>query len=54
MAPIIPMPHLPLIEVLRTAQEAGMYLITNGIDVVISPIVPPGWRKIPYRIKEAA
>lgn len=43
---------LTLLEAHQVAQKADMYLIDNGLgDVKVSPIVPPGWRKIPIRVK---
>lgn len=49
------MPGLTLLDAYRVAQHAGMHLIDNGLgDVRVSPIIPPGWREIPLRIKDAA
>lgn len=32
-----------------------MHLIDNGLgDVRVSPIIPPGWREIPIKIKVTA
>lgn len=31
-----------------------MHLISDGYEVKVSPIVPPGWRKIPLRVKITA
>ncbi len=45
---------ITLIEAYRVAQAAGMHLIGNGYDVKVSPIIPPGWREIPMRVKIAA
>lgn len=43
---------LTLLEAHQVAKAAGMHLIDNGLgDVKVSPIVPPGWRKIPIRVK---
>jgi hypothetical protein len=47
-------PGLTLLDAYRAAQSAGMYLINNGFDVKVSPIIPPGWREIPLRIKTTA
>lgn len=38
-------------DIARAAQAAGMYLISNGHKVVVSPIVPPGFVKIAVKIK---
>lgn len=40
-----------LLEVLRTAQARGMHLIHNGRQIVVSPIVPPGWREVVIKVK---
>ena len=37
----------PVIDVIR----AGMHLIHNGREIVVSPIVPPGWREVIVKIK---
>lgn len=42
---------LTLLEAHQVAQQAGMHLITDGHDVKVSPIVPPGWREVPLRVK---
>lgn len=42
---------LTLLEAHQVAQQAGMHLISDGRDVKVSPIVPPGWREIPLRVK---
>ncbi len=54
MAEIIPHSGLTLLGAARIAHAAGMHLIGNGIDIKISPIIPPGWREIPIKIKPAA
>lgn len=51
MAQIHLTPGLTLLDAYRVAQEAGMHLISDGLEVKVSPIVPPGWRKIPLRVK---
>lgn len=43
-----------LVEAYRVAKAADMYLIGNGFDIKVSPIIPPGWREIPLRVKTAA
>lgn len=45
---------LTLLEAYQVAQAANMHLIGNGFDVKVSPIIPPGWREIPLRIKVAS
>lgn len=55
MAEIIPCSGLSLLDAQTMAHEAGMHLIDNGLgDVRISPIIPPGWRVIPIRVKITA
>ncbi len=55
MSQILPHTGLTLLEAYRVARRAGMYLIDNGNgDVKVSPIVPPGWREIPLRVKVIA
>lgn len=54
MPDIIPHSNLTLYQAFRLARDAGMHLIGNGTDIKISPIIPPGWREIPIRIKIAA
>jgi hypothetical protein len=52
MADIIPHSGLTLLEAHQAAHAAGMHLIDNGLgDVRVSPIIPPGWRAIPIRVK---
>lgn len=51
MAQIHLTPGLTLLDAYRVAQEADMHLISDGLEVKVSPIVPPGWRKIPLRVK---
>lgn len=45
---------LSLFEARQIANDAGMYLITNGEDVLVSPIVPPGWWIVPLKVKVTA
>lgn len=45
---------LSLFEARQIANDAGMHLITNGDDVLVSPIVPPGWWIVPLKIKITA
>jgi len=46
---------LSLLEAHQAALAAGMHLIDNGMgDVRVSPIIPPGWRAIPIKVKITA
>lgn len=54
MAEIILTPGLTLLEAYQVAQDAGMHLISDGYEVKVSPIIPPGWRAIPLRVKITA
>ena len=55
MATLHPHDSLSLLDAYRTAHAAGMHLIDNGLgNVRISPIIPPGWRAIPLRVKITA
>jgi len=47
-------PGLTLLDAYQIAQDAHMHLISDGYEVKVSPIIPPGWRKIPLRVKIAA
>jgi len=38
---------ISLLEAHRVAKAAGMYLVTDGRTVVVSPIILPGWREVP-------
>ena len=52
MAKIIPHGGMTLLDAYVAARDAGMHLIDNGLgDVRVSPIIPPGWREIPLRVK---
>lgn len=51
MAEIIPYSGLTLLEAHALAKSAGMHLIEINGDVRISPIIPPGGRAIPIRVK---
>ena len=42
----LPDPDATLLEVMRAAQARGMHLIHNGREIVVSPIVPPGWWRV--------
>ena len=54
MAEIIPHSGLSLLEAHALAKSAGMHLIANGAEIKISPIIPPGWREIPIKVKVVA
>jgi hypothetical protein len=55
MPEIIPHSGLTLLDAFRAARDAGMHLIDNGLgDVRVSPIIPPGWREIPIKVKVTA
>lgn len=54
MPEIIPHSGLTLLEAYRTAKAAGMHLIEIGGEVKISPIIPPGAREIPIKVKITA
>jgi hypothetical protein len=45
---------ITLAEADQVARTNDMYLITDGRRVVVSPIILPGWRQMPVRIKPAA
>ena len=51
---MIPDLDMTVLAAFRFARENSMYLIDNGIHTIISPIIPPGYREIPIRIKQAA
>ena len=52
MADIRPHTSLTLLEAYQLARLHDMHLIDNGLgDVRISPIIPPGWREIPLKVK---
>lgn len=42
----IPDPNATLLEVMNAAHERGMHLIHNGREIVVSPVVPPGWFRV--------
>jgi hypothetical protein len=55
MADIRLTPGITLLEAYRVAKTAGMHLIADDRgEVRVSPIVLPGWRKIPLRVKITA
>ena len=38
-------------ELAQVAKAAGMHLISDGIRVLVSPIVPPGFIKVAVKVK---
>ncbi len=38
----------------QLAANAGLYLICNGRESRISPIVPPGWFRLAVKVKPVA
>ncbi len=51
---VIPALDMTVLDAYKLARTNKMFLIDNGIHTVISPIIPPGYREIPIRIKQAA
>ena len=51
---LIPALDMTMLDAFKLARSNSMYLIDNGVHTVISPIIPPGYREIPLRIKRAA
>lgn len=47
-------PGLTLLEAYQIAKDTNMHLIEIGGDVRISPIIPPGAREIPIKVKITA
>jgi hypothetical protein len=45
---------MTVLDALRLARANRMHLITDGFRTIIAPYIPPGWREIPIRIKQAA
>jgi len=44
-------PGISLLEAHRIAHEAGMYLVTDGRTVFVSPQILPGWREVPMVLR---
>lgn len=44
-------PRISLLDAYRVAHDAGMYLVTDGRTVVVSPIILPGWREVPMVLR---
>lgn len=47
----IPDPNATLLEITRDAHARGLHVIHNGHEIVVSPIVPPGWWRVAINIK---
>lgn len=47
-------PEIELRDAADAANSSGMHLITDGSEVVVSPIVPPGWFRMGVKVKGAA
>lgn len=45
---------MTLREAHQVAEDAGMYLIHDGREVKVSPIIPPGWRRVLIKLKTKA
>jgi hypothetical protein len=43
-----------LLDVANEAATKGLFLITDGRETVLSPIVMPGWHRMGVSVKEAA
>lgn len=54
-AQIIPITDATLVDevahIARAAKARGMYLISDGFRVVVSPICPPGFFKVAVKVK---
>lgn len=46
----IPSDDMPQLEVVRAAHARGMHLIHNGRRMVVSPVIPPGWREVVIKV----
>ena len=42
----LPDGNATLLEIISGAEARGMHLIHNGREMVVSPIVPPGWFRV--------
>jgi hypothetical protein len=55
MANVLLHSGITLLDAYRAARDAGMHLIqTAAGDVLVSPIIPPGAREIPIKVKVTA
>jgi hypothetical protein len=50
----IPDQHATVLEVATAAKARGMHLIHNGREIVVSPVVLPGWREVIVKVKPSA
>lgn len=55
-ARVLPLPVEPpdgatFREVAEAARAHGLHLIHNGRRIVVSPVIPPGWREVAITIK---
>lgn len=50
-AAIITLDDRLLDEVVHAAVAAGLFLISDGRRIVVSPVVPPGFVKIAVKVK---
>ena len=50
----IPDLNMTVLDAFNLARGNSMYLISDGLRIIIAPHIPPGWREIPIRIKQAA
>lgn len=51
---IIPDLDMTMLDAFRLARAHSMHLISDGSRIIIAPYIPPGWREVPIRIKNAA
>lgn len=42
-----------LFAIAKTAAASHLHLISDGVNTLLSPIVPTGWHKVPVLIKSA-
>lgn len=47
----LPDPHKTFLQIAEAAKAAGLHLIHNGHEIIVSPIVPPGWREVIVKVK---
>ena len=50
----LPDPNATLLEIARAAHVRGLHLIHDGRKIVVSPIIPPGWREVIIKQRAAA
>jgi len=51
---IIPDLDMTVLEAFNLARANSMYLISDGLHIIIAPHIPAGWREIPIRVKQDA